>query len=89
MMPLFTRASFGDAEYARIYSRVSMIASISNATGAFVWGTVVSVTGSYLAMFGGAIVLMAITCVIVVAIERAQAKSEIPQVAGSAEASQA
>ncbi|MBQ9001117.1 MAG: MFS transporter, partial [Eggerthellaceae bacterium] len=89
MMPLFTRASFGDAEYARIYSRVSMIASISNATGAFVWGTVVSVTGSYLAMFGGAILLMAITCAIVVAIGRAQAKSEGPKTAGSVEARQA
>ena len=72
MMPLFTRASFGDAEYARIYSRVSMVASISNATGAFVWGTIVSVAGSYAAMFGGAILLMAITCAIVVAIGRAQ-----------------
>ena len=75
MLPLFTRASFGDVEYARIYSRVSMIASISNATGAFVWGTIVSVSGSYVAMFGGAIVLMAITCAIVVAIGRAQAKN--------------
>ena len=75
MLPLFTRASFGDAEYARIYSRVSMIASISNATGAFVWGTIVSVSGSYAAMFGGAIVLMATTCAIVVAIGRAQARS--------------
>ena len=75
MLPLFTRASFGDAEYARIYSRVSMVASISNATGAFVWGTIVSVSGSYAAMFGGAIVLMATTCAIVVAIGRAQARS--------------
>ena len=75
MLPLFTRASFGDAEYALIYSRVSMVASISNATGAFVWGTIVSVSGSYAAMFGGAIVLMATTCAIVVAIGRAQARS--------------
>ena len=89
MMPLFTRASFGDAEYARIYSRVSMIASISNATGAFVWGTIVSVTGSYVAMFGGAILLMAITCAIVVAIGRTQAKSGCPGKTGSEEANPA
>ena len=70
MMPLFTRKSFGDAEYAQIYSRVSMVASISNVIGAFVWGTVVSVTGSYVVMFCGAIALMAITCIVVVAISR-------------------
>ena len=74
MMPLFTRLSFGDAEYAQIYSRVSMVASISNVIGAFVWGTVVSLTGSYVVMFCGAIALMAITCVVVVAISRLRAK---------------
>ena len=72
MMPLFTRLSFGDAEYAQIYSRVSMVASISNVIGAFVWGTVVSLTGSYVVMFCGAIALMVITCIVVVAIGRMQ-----------------
>ena len=72
MMPLFTRLSFGDAEYAQIYSRVSMVASISNGIGAFVWGTVVSLTGSYVVMFCGAIALMVITCIVVVAIGRMQ-----------------
>lgn len=70
MMPLFTRRAFGDAEYAQIYSRVSMVASISNVIGAFVWGTVVSLTGSYIVMFCGAIALMAVTCAVVVAIGR-------------------
>jgi len=70
MMPLFTRRAFGDAEYAQIYSRVSMVASISNVIGGFVWGTVVSLTGSYVVMFCGAIALMAITCIVVVAISR-------------------
>ena len=70
MMPLFTRRAFGDAEYAQIYSRVSMVASISNVIGAFVWGTVVSLTGSYVVMFCGAIALMAMTCAVVVAISR-------------------
>ena len=72
MMPLFTRRAFGDAEYAQIYSRVSMIASISNVIGAFVWGTVVSLTGSYIVMFCGAIALMVVTCAVVVAIGRTQ-----------------
>lgn len=72
MMPLFTRLSFGDAEYAQVYSRVSMVASISNVIGAFAWGTVVSLTGSYVVMFCGAIALMAVTCIVVVAISRTQ-----------------
>ncbi len=74
MMPLFTRLCFGDLEYAQIYSRVSMVASISNAVGAFAWGTVVSFAGSYAAMFGGAIALMAITCIIVVVIGRLRSR---------------
>lgn len=72
MMPLFTRKSFGDVEYAQIYSRVSMVNSISNVVGGFAWGTIVSVTGSYAVMFGGAIALMAITGIVVVAISRMQ-----------------
>ena len=50
-----------------------MVASISNVIGAFVWGTVVSLTGSYVVMFCGAIALMAITCIVVVAISRMKA----------------
>ena len=72
-MPLFTRASFGDAEYARIYSRVSMVASISNVIGGFVWGTLVSITGSYVVMFVGAIALMIITCAVVLVMSRMKA----------------
>ena len=73
MMPLFTRRAFGDAEYAQIYSRVSMVASVSNVIGGFVWGTLVSITGSYVVMFVGAIALMVITCVVVVVISRMKA----------------
>ena len=72
MMPIFTRASFGDRDYAQIYSRVSMVASISNAAAAFIWGTVIDATHSYLPMFVGVIVLMALTIVTVVAIGRMQ-----------------
>jgi len=73
MMPLFTRRAFGDAEYAQIYSRVSMVASISNVIGGFVWGTLVSVTGSYVVMFVGAIALMVITCAVVLVMSRMKA----------------
>ena len=70
MMPLFTRASFGDADYALIYSRVSMVASVSNAIAAFVLGTVIDATGSYLPMFVIVLVLMAITVATVIALSR-------------------
>ena len=74
MMPIFTRKSFGDRDYAQIYSRVSMVASISNAAAAFIWGTVIDATHSYMPMFIGVIVLMALTIVTVVAIGRMQTK---------------
>ena len=70
MMPIFTRKSFGDCDYAQIYSRVSMVASVSNAAAAFIWGTVIDATQSYMPMFVGVIVLMALTIVTVIAIGR-------------------
>ena len=36
------RASFGDRDYAQIYSRVSMVASISNAAAAFIRSFLIS-----------------------------------------------
>ena len=76
MMPIFTRKGFGDRDYAQIYSRVSMVASVSNAAAAFIWGTVIDATRSYLPMFVGVIVLMALTIVTVVAIGRMQRKAD-------------
>lgn len=75
MMPLFTRASFGDADYAKIYARVSMVASVSNAAAAFIWGTLIDATQSYMPMFVGVIALMAISCVMVVLIRLATART--------------
>lgn len=68
----FTRRSFGDRDYAQIYSRVSMVAAVSNAAAAFVWGTVIDAARSYLPMFVGVIVLMAATIVVLSCIERLQ-----------------
>lgn len=74
MMPIFTRRSFGDRDYAQIYSRISMVNSISNAAAALIWGTVIDATHSYLPMFIGVMLLMAATIVTVVAIGRMQAR---------------
>ena len=78
MMPLFTRRSFGNRDYAPIYAKVSMVASISNAVAALIWGTVIDATHSYMPMFIGVIVLMLLSIVCVVAIERANKVALLP-----------
>ena len=70
MMPLFTRRSFGNRDYAPIYAKVSMVASVSNAAAALIWGTVIDATHSYMPMFVGVIVLMVLTIICVVMIMR-------------------
>lgn len=76
MMPLFTRRAFGNRDYAPIYAKVSMVASVSNAVAALIWGTVIDATHSYMPMFVGVIVLMALTIVTVVLIGRSTSKKE-------------
>lgn len=76
MMPIFTRACFGDADYAQIYSRVSMVAAVSNTLTAFIWGTIIDVTHSYLPMFVGVAILMLLTMCFVVAIGRVANRCE-------------
>lgn len=78
MMPLYTRRFFGDRDYAAIYSRVSMVASISNAAGAFIWGTLVSVTGNFVFMYVAAFVIMVGTAACVLALRRRDRGSRTP-----------
>ena len=68
MMPIFTRLCFGSRGYARIYSRISMVASVSNASAAFIWGSIIGLSGSYVPLFVGVAALMVITMGIVIAI---------------------
>ena len=70
MMPLFTRNAFGNKDYAKIYAKVSMVASVSNAVSALIWGTLIDATQSFLPMFIGVAVLMALTIAAVVALGR-------------------
>ena len=63
MMPILTKTAFGNKDYAQIYSRVSMVASVSNAAAAFIWGTVIDATQSYIPLFIGVAILMALTIV--------------------------
>ncbi len=70
MMPLFTRNAFGNKDYAKIYAKVSMVASVSNAVSALIWGTLIDATQSYMPMFIGVAVLMTLTIAAVVALGR-------------------
>lgn len=76
MMPLFTRRSFGDVEYSKIYAKVSMVASISNAVAALIWGTVIDATASYMPMFIGVAVLMLLSILCVMLLSRAKKRAE-------------
>ena len=68
MTPIFTRLGFGNKDYASIYSRVSMVASISSASAAFIWGTIIDASGSYLPLLVGDMVLIGLAIVMVVII---------------------
>ena len=74
MMPILTRRTFGDRDYAQIYSRVSMVASIANIAGAFLWGATVDATGGYTVLFAGSLIFMAITIILTVVINRQNRK---------------
>lgn len=70
MMPLFTRRSFGNRDYAPIYAKVSMIASVSNAAAALIWGTIIDATGSFMPLFAGVAVLMTLSIATVIVLGR-------------------
>ena len=72
MTPIITRRAFGDLEYATIYSRVSMAASIGSVVSGFIWGASIEVTGGYTVMAVGIMVTMALTAAAVAAIGRMQ-----------------
>lgn len=72
MMPVFTRRAFGDLDYAQIYSRISMVASIGNAAAAFIWGTAIDMTHSYMPMFFGVGIVMLATIACLFAVSRLQ-----------------
>lgn len=77
MMPLLTRRAFGDKDYAPIYSKVSMVASISNGVAALIWGTIIDASGSYMPLFIGSIVLMVLSIICVIAICRSKTAAQV------------
>ena len=65
MLPEFTKRSFGDRDYARIYAWVSMSACAANIANGLICGTILHVTGDYAAVFIGLAVLLGIGGVLV------------------------
>lgn len=72
MTPILTRNSFGNKDYPKIYSRVSMAASIGSMASGFIWGALIDVTGSFTVMFVGVTAIMAVTGLIVLLIQKYQ-----------------
>ena len=70
MLPQFTKRSFGDRDYARIYSRVSMAACAANIANGLICGTILHITGDYTLVLLGLAVLLALGIVIVAMLRR-------------------
>ncbi len=58
--PLLVRSVFGSADYANIYSRVSMVGSLMSAVAAVFWSLVIDSAGGYGLMFALSLVCMAV-----------------------------
>lgn len=76
MTPILTKRAFGNRDYANIYSRISMAASLAGATTGFVWGTLIELFG-FDVMFVGVGVFMVITLVLVVMLAKAERKTQL------------
>lgn len=72
MLPILARRSFGDAEYAVIYSKISIVSAVSNVVAALILGTLIDATGSYLSMFGCVAVVLCVSAALTVAICRSK-----------------
>lgn len=57
--PLLVRSVFGSADYANIYSRVSMVGSLMSAVAAVFWSLVIDSAGGYGLVFALSLVCMA------------------------------
>ena len=77
MMPILTRHSFGNRDYAQIYSRVSMAATLAGATAGFVWGTVIDAVDSFLPLFIGVGGMLALTVALIGALAALDRKQQV------------
>ena len=76
MTPIITRRAFGDLDYATIYSRISIAASIGSVTSGFILGASIEATGGYGIMAAVIFAMMVVTAASVLAIARLQRRAE-------------
>lgn len=76
MTPILSRRAFGNRDYANIYSRISMAASLAGATTGFVWGTLIELFG-FGVMFAGVGIFMAVTLVLVAVLSKTEHKPQL------------
>lgn len=76
MTPILTKRAFGNRDYANIYSRISMAASLAGATTGFVWGTLIELFG-FNVMFVGVGAFMVITLALVGMLAKAERKTQL------------
>lgn len=76
MLPIATRRVFGIRDYSTIYARISMAASLGSIVSGFLWGTCVQIAGTYLPVFAGVSIVIALAIVLVMALSGSVRKSE-------------
>lgn len=76
MLPIATRRVFGIREYSTIYAGISMAASLGSIVSGFLWGTCVQITGTYLPVFAGVSIVIALAIVLVMALSGSVKRSE-------------
>lgn len=69
MLPIFTRRAFGVADYAKIYSRISMAATLGLTITGFIWGTLLDLYG-FDVMFVGIAAFLAAACLLIAVLWR-------------------
>ena len=70
MLPEFTKRSFGEKDYAAIYSWISMSACAANIANGLICGTIIHRTGSFAGVLVGLAALLAVGAILVSMLRR-------------------
>lgn len=74
--PIVTRQLYGMRSYSQLYSKVSILICVGVIAGSLIGGTIINMTGSYIAMFLFVIASMVLSCILLKATQKAHKKSE-------------
>ena len=70
MLPVFTKRSFGEKDYARIYSRISMAACAASVATGLICGTIIHLTNDFAIVFFGISIMMALSMILVIRLKK-------------------